>query len=163
MALVFVNKKTYPIQVPTPSGGGRILQPGYACSGDFFLSVWRAGVPITKLTDAEIAEFNPDFIVLTLNTIGNASIMPERVEQSPEKARLSQPVIVAPPVKKQSMEDQLEEAMGNLSTMLPTPDEVKKLNTLQLNEVATKLGISSNGGTRKQLVDMIVNKLNGKK
>jgi len=158
MTLLFKNEKPFSIQVATPSGAGRMIPPGYYVEGDYFLSSWRNGLPLTKVKEQDIAKVDRNLVLVTIYT-ANENLHAEAKEPSPLPTKSAVPkneYIVEEP--KRDMEEVLQEAMKGMGNVLPSPKEVDKMNPEQLVSLAKKLGVSGSG-TRKDLIKLIKEKL----
>lgn len=148
---VFLNDKIFPVQVGTPSGAGRIIQPGFAVEGDYFSGPVSRGMPLYRLSTKQAEAFDKQKIVMSLSS-NNPAIQSEVAKPYP----IPEPVVdleTAPPVNKptpdavnNTMEQSLNQAMKEIGTQIPTLAELKNMNMQELNAVALKHGISKVSG-----------------
>ena len=159
MTLLFKNEKPYNVQVATPSGAGRIIPPGYYVEGDYFLSSWRNGLPLTKIKEADVEKVDRNLILVCINTTGE-NLHAESKEVNPVATMSPAPKnVYRIEEPKQDMEEVLAEAMrGTAAPSLPSAKDVDKMGTEQLIDLAKKLGVSGSG-TRKDLIKLIKEKL----
>lgn len=157
MSVIFKNEKPFNVQVATPSGAGRIVPPGYYVEGDYFLSSWRSGLPLTRIKDADVDKVDRNLILATINTTGE-NLHAEAREVNFNNNRPVAPKIEYIVEEKKDLEASLIEAMQGIGNVLPTPKDVDKMAPEQLVELAKKLGVSGSG-TRKDLIKLIKEKL----
>jgi hypothetical protein len=157
MSVIFKNEKPFNVQVATPSGAGRIVPPGYYVEGDYFLSSWRSGLPLTRIKDADVDKVDRNLILATINTTGE-NLHAEAREVNFNANRPVAPKIEYIVEEKKDLEASLIEAMQGIGNVLPTPKDVDKMAPEQLVELAKKLGVSGSG-TRKDLIKLIKEKL----
>jgi hypothetical protein len=152
---IFLNDKSYPIQVGTPSGTGRIIQPGFAVEGDYFAGPVSRGMPMRQLGHPEAEEFDKQKIVLSLSA-ATSGVQPEvlkpyafpvPVAPVPLPEQIVAPVVKpAPDAVNSTMEQTLNQAMKEMGTQIPTLTEIKGMNMQELNAAALKHGISKASG-----------------
>jgi hypothetical protein len=151
MKPLFVNQKEYAIQVGTPSGAGRMVQPGQGVEGDYFESSWRAGMPITKLTEEEAQKFDKKKVLMSISlnettTQAEAAapnIVPLQTTQSFEK-----PVTVSVQNEtklNRTLEDTVNQAAKEMGTAVPTAGELNKMSMEQLKELGVRYSIKPVG------------------
>lgn len=159
MTLLFRNEKPYDIQVATPSGAGRIIPPGYYIEGDYFLSSWRSGLPMTKVKNEDVDKVDRNLILISIYT-QNENLHAEAKEPSPQATKSQAPSKKEFVVEeeKKDMEEVMNDAMKSMGNLLPTAKDLEKMSSSELVELAKKVGVSGSG-TRKDLIKLIKEKL----
>jgi len=159
---LFVNEKTYTVQVSTPSGAGRLIPPGFAAEGDYFVSSWRAGCSLTRFTDEQAATFDRSKILISVFSNSQEIIQEAKAVQEKPFAPKPQtaPQEEDKPKKsgQEGLENTLSEAMKELGGKIPTAGELEKMSSDQLLEYATKFNISGSG-SRKDLISLLKKRL----
>lgn len=140
MQPIFINNQHYRVQVPTPSGIGKLVAPGYMVEGEYFLSAWKKGMPLTKLSEEEAKAVDRGLVLLSVDS---ASTPTETKDPAPEKESRSIPVL--PEIKDEPKKDIaqiLEEAMAGGRSVVPSFNEMRKMSFEELKEFAVKYSIT---------------------
>lgn len=157
MKPLFENRKEYSIQVGTPSGAGRIVKPGEAVEGDYFESSWRAGMPITKLTEEEAIRFDKRKVLMSIS-LGEGITQAEAAVPSIETVQAVAPEatlnIKNETSTNRTLEDTINQAVKEMGTSIPTWKELNNMSIEQLNALAVRYNISS-VGTRGDLLKQL--------
>lgn len=152
MKPLFINNKHYRIQVPTPSGIGKLISPGYLVEGSYFLSAWKKGMPLTKLSEEEAKKVDRGLIILTVD---NEHAPVETVDPAPEKEYRSVPVLPeVKPEPKKDLAQILEEAMSQGKVVIPSFNEMKRMSFEELKEYAVKYNVTG-FKTRPELLSLL--------
>lgn len=158
---LFVNDKNFVIQVGTPSGAGRMVQPGFAVEGDYFISSVKAGIPLRRLSEREIAAFDKKKILMSLSITDSnmqAEVATPYITEAPKEDFNPNEVKKAPDSVNNSMEETLGQAMREMGTQIPTVAELNKMSIEQLNAFAVRYNISEAGG-RADIIKQLKAKL----
>lgn len=158
---LFVNNNSYNIQVSTPSGAGRMIPPGYAAEGDYYVSSWRIGVPLTRLTEEQAETFDRSKILISIfssskEVIQEAKAIEETSVRKPQTA--FQEEDKPKRTGQDGLSDTLSEALKELGGKIPTTMELEKMSSDQLLQLATKYNISGSG-SRKDLISLLKKRL----
>lgn|ERR1035438_4728138 len=158
---LFVNQKEYAIQVGTPSGAGRIVQPGQAVEGDYFESSWRAGMPITKLTEEEAQKFDKKKVLMSISmnegiTQAEAHTPVSVSVDAPQTTQNHEPPFAARTdlTLNKTLEETINQASTELGTGIPSAGELNKMNMEQLKPLAVRYNISL-VGTRRDIIKQL--------
>jgi hypothetical protein len=161
---VFLNDKSFPVQVGTPSGTGRTIQPGFAVEGDYFSGPVSRGMPLRRLSTKEAEAFDKQKIVMSLSS-NSPSVQSEVARPYPIPEQVDIDTETVPPVHKpapdavnKTMEESLNVAMKEMGTQIPTLAELKNMNMQQLNAAAIKHGVSKANG-RTDIINQLAAKL----
>ena len=156
---VFKNEREFAVSVGTPSGAGRIVNPGEAVEGDYFFSSVRAGMPLRQLSEEEVLKFNKRYIIMSVSLNEGATIqeagIPHKVVPVPQEVKqvFSPGAIHETPFNK-TMEESLAQAHKEMGTAIPTWNELNKMSADQLKDLANRYNISS-VGTRSDLLRLL--------
>jgi hypothetical protein len=161
-SLLFVNEKTYVVHASTPSGAGRLIPPGYAAEGDYFVSSWRAGSSLTRLTEEQAKTFDRSKILITVNCNAQEVTQEAQVVKVESSVPKPQTEIKEEDKPKQKglegLSNTLSEAMTELGGKIPTAPELEKMSSDQLMQYAIKFNISGSG-SRKDLITLLKKRL----
>lgn len=154
---LFRNDRPYRVQVPTPSGSGRIIAPGKCVEGDYFLSSWRANKQLTLLTESEAKKINRALIEISISVKESDSVMSE---VTPPQMNLNEEAEKNKQVKEKNKEARkvLNQGLADTTLVLPTVEDMKKMKLPELKELAGKLNISS-VGNREDIEEQIKKKM----
>lgn len=153
MKPIFINNNPYKVQVPTPSGAGKIIPPGYAVEGGYFLSSWKKGAQLTKLSKEDAEKFDRGLLLISLDS-NDPSVPVESKDPAPELEKFSVPVFVEPKEERKDLGTILQEAMGQMRTVLPSYNELRKMSFEELKEFASPYHITGYN-SRQELLKMI--------
>lgn len=162
MKPLFVNQKDYAIQVGTPSGAGRIIDKGFAVEGDYFESSWRAGMPITKLTEEEAQKFDKRKILMSIS-LNEGQTQAEAVTPHIGSTVQAPVPAVTLNVKNETslnrtLEETVNQAAKEMGTAVPTAGELNKMNMDQLTALGVRYGISP-AGSRQDFIRQLKSRL----
>lgn len=158
---VFFNDKPFPVQVGTPSGAGRMIQPGFAVEGDYFLSSISKGMPLRRLSENEVAAFDREKILVSIS-LNDRSVQAEAITpyttETPVKDFVKPPEVKSQDAVNNTMEATVNQAMKEMGTQIPTVAELKKCSLEQLNAYAVRYNISE-AGSREDIIKQLKAKL----
>lgn len=166
---IFYNDKSFPIQVGTPSGAGRIINPGFAVEGNYFSGPVSRGMPLRRLSLAEVQIFDKQKILVSLDET-TPGVMAEAIKPylppPPADEEVADAAAVreeaktkpSPDATNKTMEQSLDQAMKEMGTQIPTLAELKKMNMQELNACALKHGVSKANG-RADIINQLAAKL----
>jgi hypothetical protein len=158
---LFLNDKPYTIQVGTPSGAGRQIQPGQAVEGDYFFSSVRAGMPLRQLSPDEVTKFDKKKIVMSISLDGTVQVeayTPHISLLPVPSGPVTEVTLPRPDAVNKTMEDTVNQAAKEMGTSIPTVPELNKMSLDQLNALAVRYNISD-ASSRSEIVKQLKAKL----
>lgn len=159
---LFRNSRTFDIQVATPSGAGRTVHPKEYVEGDYFISSYKNGCPLSPVNPTEAGKVDRNLIVLSISISPETGLPLSQEVQSnhiiyhaPVEAPIS---TLTPEEPKKTLSESITDAINSLPNTLPAKSEIDLMPTPELLKLAATMGIAGKM-KRDALVEAVKGKL----